>query len=303
MDGNISNVHNVRVLWESTFRSDVQTKDLVSDVSYEDGWVYFQTGKESRGNAVIAVSDDLGYVLWSWHLWFCRGYDPVKFQQAYNDGSIWMDRNLGASTDAVAAGFGLMYQWGRKDPFPGPYTNSGSKAPTIPAFPAPSPAKDHTATPGIVTFAHREPMVFLTSSTSSEKWFLSEKEPSEMWNTTKTVNDPCPLGWRVPAATWKDAAGAESAYSGRVQESTGTLGFVSDLGSTLAGMAGRMLTYPAAGYYDREGNLTSVKTNVKVWSCTLNGSSVCTMTADGVSAKFNTTSYLNGAASVRCVKD
>ncbi|MCR4566252.1 MAG: hypothetical protein K5651_09230 [Bacteroidales bacterium] len=47
----------------------------------------------------------------------------------------------------------------------------------------------------------------------------------------------------------------------------------------------------------------NVKTNVKVWSCTLNGSSAYTMTADDVSAKFNGTSYLNGAASVRCVKE
>ena len=54
----------------------------------------------------------------------------------------------------------------------------------------------------------------------------------------------------------------------------------------------------------RDGNLVDVKTNVKVWSCTLNGSSAAyTMTADGVSAKFNGTSHLNGAASVRCVKE
>ena len=301
----ISNVYSVRVLWESTFNNrGVEKKDLVADVTYEDGWVYFQTGKETRGNAVIAVSDNMGYVLWSWHLWFCKGYDPVRFQQTYNDGTIWMDRNLGASTDAVSAGFGLMYQWGRKDPFPGPYTNSGSVTPTIPAFRDPVPGKDHTAAPGIITFAHREPMVFLTSE-YSEKWCAGVSELSELWNVTKTVNDPCPLGWRVPAATWKNAAnGAESATYGRVREYTGTLGFVSDLGSTLAGMADRMLTYPAAGYYDKDGNLVNVKTNVKVWSCTLNGSSAAyTMTADGVSAKFNGTSHLNGAASVRCVKE
>ena len=71
-DTQISDVYEAVILWESTFKSDVARNDLVANISYEDGYVHFQTGKELRGNAVVAVVDDLANVLWSWHLWFCR---------------------------------------------------------------------------------------------------------------------------------------------------------------------------------------------------------------------------------------
>lgn len=306
-EGNITGIQNVRVLWESTFSTrGVQEKDLVAGVNYEDGWVYVQTGKEEHGNAVIAVEDDLGNALWSWHLWFCKGFVPENYQQTYKDGSIWMDRNLGASTYSSAAGFGLMYQWGRKDPFPGPYNNSGSKAPVSRALPTPLPAKDQqSAAGGVVGFARKNPTVFLKSPSKSDKWCLGS-ELSELWSVNKTINDPCPLGWRVPANIWKDAAQAESYSAGRVQDWGGTLGYASDLGSPLAGLQPRTLTYPAAGYYDFEGNLVNVTTEVKVWSCTVyNNISVRALMADGTSADFGSskTPVVYGAASVRCVKD
>lgn len=304
-DTPISGVRNIRVLWESTFNNrGVEKKDLVADVTYEDGWVYFQTGKETRGNAVIAVSDELGNVLWSWHLWFSRGFVPDKFQQTYKDGSIWMDRNLGASTDAIAANFGLMYQWGRKDPFPGPFSNSGTKSPVTPAFPDPSPASNHqSAAGGVVGFARANPMVFLTCSTS-ENWCLNTAL-LELWNSSKSIHDPCPLGWRVPAYNWEVAAEKASSEYGKVRNyNVGTLGYVSDLGRDLAGMQDRMLTYPAAGYYDNDGNLVNVTKEVKVWATTLYESSyVRVLKADGTQAYFSDKlSKANGAASIRCVK-
>lgn len=305
-DYKVTGVCDIKVLWESTFRSNVAEKDLVADVSFEDGWVYFQTGKESYGNAVIAAFDDLGNALWSWHLWFCKGFVPENYQQTYKDGSIWMDRNLGASTYSSAAGFGLMYQWGRKDPFPGPYNNLGSKAPVSRALPTPLPAKDQQSDAGgVVGFARKNPTVFLTSTSKSEKWCLGS-DLSELWSVNKTINDPCPLGWRVPANIWKDAAGAESDYTGKVQDWGGTLGYASDLGSPLAGLQARTLTYPAAGYYDYQGELVNVTKEVKVWSCTVyNSISVRALMADGVSADFGSSKIpvAVGAASVRCVKD
>lgn len=32
---------------------------------------------ESKGNALVAVCDEAGIILWSWHLWICD-YDPEK---------------------------------------------------------------------------------------------------------------------------------------------------------------------------------------------------------------------------------
>ena len=80
---------------------------------------------ESKGNALVAVCDEAGTIPWSWHLWICD-YDPEKTlftTEANASGTQWtfMDRNIGA-TDMNRGSFdnfGMLYQWGRKDPFPG----------------------------------------------------------------------------------------------------------------------------------------------------------------------------------------
>jgi len=83
-----------------------------------------------KGNAVIAFKVN-GTIYWSWHIWvtdnpengvtYTQGFEtdikgnPVTVQ--------YMDRNLGAASssflgDQWQKSGGLMYQWGRKDPFP-----------------------------------------------------------------------------------------------------------------------------------------------------------------------------------------
>ena len=70
---------------------------------------------------MIAVKDASGKILWSWHIW-ATDFDPnAKTLKYTNDnGSTWefMDRNLGAANAESGSfgAFGLLYQWGRKDP-------------------------------------------------------------------------------------------------------------------------------------------------------------------------------------------
>lgn len=104
-------------------------KSLVKELYYgaEDNTAYVLVGEDS-GNALLAVCDDAGEILWSWHLWV-TDYDPAAslYSTAPNaSGTTWsfMDRNLGALSTS-REGFdshGLFYQWGRKDPFPGAAT-------------------------------------------------------------------------------------------------------------------------------------------------------------------------------------
>ena len=147
----------VIVLWYSRVQSgygpwtyteppvDLGTMGLESD-----GYVYFRTPETFvPGNMVLAaISDDLGYdeieadadrriknteILWSWNLVFAEGYDPDDAaNQIVKGGYMLMSRNLGAVIDpedamvggsmngvALASTAGNVYQWGRKDPFPG----------------------------------------------------------------------------------------------------------------------------------------------------------------------------------------
>ena len=104
--------------WESTFDADkTRSTKIISGspvYSQEEQAVYFSTG-EVQGNAVISVHDAEGEILWSWHIWVSD--EPVKTSKG--NGLEWMDRNLGALNNDPEdiANRGMLYQWGRKDPF------------------------------------------------------------------------------------------------------------------------------------------------------------------------------------------
>ena len=82
------------------------------------------------GNMVVAVTNkDGSMILWSWRLWFSdivvdkiSGFASIA-TEIPNSKKI-MDRNLGAKSvngEGVET-YGLLYQWGRKDPFKGSVT-------------------------------------------------------------------------------------------------------------------------------------------------------------------------------------
>ena len=116
---------------------------IIQGVILKDGYVYFKTGPTTEGNAVIAVKDRSGNVLWSWHIWkthFSLAEMPTQTYKTnprsgmngliYSDvlpakrTLVMMKCDLGApsnsanNNDAVVKTFGLYYQFGRKDPFP-----------------------------------------------------------------------------------------------------------------------------------------------------------------------------------------
>lgn len=110
---------------------------LIKSVSLEEG----STPEEARikvdinrflgnGNAVIAYKVN-GTVYWSWHVWVSD--DPsngVTYSQGFEAAADttpvtvqYMDRNLGALSNSFLGNNwqksgGLLYEWGRKDPFP-----------------------------------------------------------------------------------------------------------------------------------------------------------------------------------------
>ena len=104
--------------WESTFDADkTRSTRIISGApvySPEEKAVYFSTG-EIQGNALITVHNAEGEILWSWHIWVS---DEIV-RTSKGNGLTWMDRNLGALTNNPddVSNRGLLYQWGRKDPF------------------------------------------------------------------------------------------------------------------------------------------------------------------------------------------
>lgn len=109
---------------------------IIQGVILKDGYVYFKTGPTAEGNAVIAVKDRSGNVLWSWHIWKTHFNLAEMPTQTYKtnprsgmNGTIYsdvlpakrilvmMECDLGAASNAatnnneVVKTFGLYYQF------------------------------------------------------------------------------------------------------------------------------------------------------------------------------------------------
>ena len=129
--------------------------NLLTDIGYrgsgKDAYVTFYIGRSKirQGNAVIAVKDHSGAVLWSWHIWVTdeniaqtqtvRNHAsvvyrvmPVNLGWCDGDSTLYDERsclvriktavnsrifNLHQSARTIARGNNPYYQWGRKDPF------------------------------------------------------------------------------------------------------------------------------------------------------------------------------------------
>lgn len=191
-DDTVGNVKEVEVLWES-FGTDVAPNvgDLVTNVGYKNGYVYFSTAENfNNGNASIAVRNSKDVILWSWHIW-CSEEGWTDHVYANNAGTM-MDRNLGATsaTPGDIGAFGLLYQWGRKDPFMGSCAKSGTTL-------AASTGTWTTITSSkSVDYSEENPMTYIAYyDWCSQTWDNYEIRWKE---SEKTLYDPCPVGYRVP---------------------------------------------------------------------------------------------------------
>ena len=154
------------VIWEDC--KDIVTAPAVTG-SGANSYLTFEIKKENlqNGNAVVAVTNTDGKVMWSWHLWFTpkSSLKTIPFTSVGSTYNFMTD-NLGwkytkwtgglkrevvvkieqqaetgekktatitlkqAAGNNVREGYGNLYQWGRKDPLPGTdtfYPNTGYK--------------------------------------------------------------------------------------------------------------------------------------------------------------------------------
>lgn len=168
-----------------------------------------QTAPGKQGNAVIGMrmkSED-GTLepdyRWSWHVWV-TGYNPLYADSIFTkDGVTFMNRNLGALTDhynAEGTVQGLIYQWGRKDPFPTKNEWFGDDI----HYPQNTIKLEQVIEPFNLGTAIKNPASFYFNRTDARKgdWYSSTGEQNDnLWrNNIKTVYDPCPEGWRVPSS-------------------------------------------------------------------------------------------------------
>ena len=264
----VGTVASAAVLWESFGTSTTpNVGDLIKSVSYKDGYITFQTADTFKeGNVVIAAKNSSGTILWSWHIWLT---DQPQGQEYYNNAGTMMDRNLGATSAAPGdvGALGLIYHWGRKDPFLGSssITSISTAASTI-SWPS---YVSSNSSYGTIAYATANPTTFIKYNSSNYDWYYtgSSSTDNTRWTTsekTKSIYDPCPAGWRVPDGgsngVWSKALG--SSYTRPSYDSANE-------GMNISGKFGSASTiwYPASGYrYYGGGSLYNVGYSGLYWS-------------------------------------
>lgn len=305
---------------------------LISDVIFDEteNTITVTTANKS-GNAVIATRNDEGDINWSWHIWVAD-YDPevntltVKNGPDYQMEWTYMDRNLGAVTgDWKTIGFhGLMYQWGRKDPFPGIADWSGNEK-TLYDMNG-NELKKLTADVEVndnLDNAIKNPMTFYCNANSSvADWYTItlSTHNNDLWGATadlhcKTIYDPCPYGWKVPENDYKSGRFqlAVHAYCGYfVQEPAMDASTYEDeyyVGVYRIGN-GKEWYFPYAGRMSNsDGSINYYGTFCEIWTAnpykTANNKAAYYFTVNTFLNGGKCNTYLNRAEgrNVRCVKD
>ena len=163
---------------------------LLTDVGLSKHCVTFTLQGRAGSASIAAKSGE--EILWNWHIWITNSL-PSCARMA--NGTRIMDTNLGAVGPGTGSlqPVGLLYQWGRKDPFPAPYHVGYS---TMMCFQPAGVITYEAKSDATLDYTLSHPGTFIDVTT---KWEASAN--NGVWAAEKTIYDPCPPGYRVPTLT------------------------------------------------------------------------------------------------------
>ena len=216
-DATVLNIQSAYIQWETYLTDQKPAEDLITNlkVNPENGKIEFDVpAKFKNGNVLVVGKAGTGsssQTLWSWHLWLCEDYEPdLNAQNTYNFAGVLMDRYLGAlstePSDNEMTAAGLLYQWGRKDPFIGAYkcTKREDEPRRMLLAKYLSPVNENiilttewAGSTDAINYTIEHPNRFLAEVASQSVWMGDAHKGDPLWSSVKTIYDPCPPGWRV----------------------------------------------------------------------------------------------------------
>lgn len=161
---------------------------LLSDITLGTHCISFTLQGRAGSASIAAKSGD--EILWNWHIWVTNTL-PSCSKMA--NGVRIMDTNLGAVGPGTGTlqPVGLLYQWGRKDPFPAPYHVNYN---TMMSFQPAGVITYEVKSDATLAYTLSHPGAFIDNN--STKW--ESNANTSVWAAEKTIYDPCPPGYRVP---------------------------------------------------------------------------------------------------------
>ena len=218
-----ADIDKVELAWQTSHgRTDDAggslNKMIIKELRYDkaENRVLVFANPGAGGSAYINAKDAEGKIIWSWHIWVTNDeittFDTQTKQYGGDANNYQMqDRALGAITKTAGVGsYGMLYQWGRKDPFtPGLSDTQGTELYDINAKPLNTlsdkgiggvfTAKGESAA-NIATLTQNPSVYYGTSANMP----IVSADPIDLtndwWNSAaKTIYDPCPYGYRIPA--------------------------------------------------------------------------------------------------------
>ena len=233
-NGNKLSAQNAELLWQ-----DVKDLVTDVQLTNEGKTLQFKVNKNviEQGNAVIAISDSEETIMWSWHIWvtdynpyetgdnffnrylgFCYNdtkiYDPrtVTLRFVQNETNEQVELTITQTEHRIEDGNCPFYQFGRKDPML-PATTSTADAVNKTRYDAQGNASMEIEATGDRNDTGNE--VFINCMKNPDKfcaapymdkayyntWATDNKkgESEKKMTSVKTVYDPSPAGYQVPA--------------------------------------------------------------------------------------------------------
>lgn len=206
----------VKLLWQNK-------RSLIKYLDMRDGYAmfYLVPDKDEDGNeldsvvpgsALIGAYDANDNLIWSWHIWVTNN-DPMAVENTITIGDVtMMNQNLGADTnnegssdkDAIARSYGVYYQWGRKDPLPGPsdWNFSFNYDDALYDYNDYETAMGYVESKkgGSIEWTNENPRNIVIGNPDNGNDWLNNGHDDALWSAeSKTNYDPCPAGWRVPS--------------------------------------------------------------------------------------------------------
>ena len=216
-----------------------------------------------------------------------------------------MDRNLGAlraattETTSHVTSYGLLYQWGRKDPFLGAkYNESGS----LPGYTS-AGSRTFTALSEKITldYSIANPMTLGCASDGSD-WCTAETTDANFWSeSTKTIYDPCPSGYRVMKRDYSHTEIWSDTYK---TDLTGVTGWSINAANYAFTFGDPAVVFPLAGYKDGSTSTTSAGKRAGVWCSKSSDESAYFLNIRADKSTYNRISTARGRSySVRCIAE